>query len=204
MLVEHREPLDRERVLRLFQRCGPARYERKGAAVTPEDRERWAASAETSGWSQAYAWDVPGPSGSPARVNIALQATALPMRGAPPASWLHLVCDVAFAAPEEGAWLADYLSAMGEAFTIPFAFADSAHHLRSNAASDPRKLVWPLMLLGPEHVQRVGAERLLSAPGLVRPLAGGAFFVQVSEAPLAARARALEALAQHIGRPARR
>jgi hypothetical protein len=53
-------------------------------------------------------------------------------------------------------------------------------------------------------VQRIGEERLLSAPALVQPLGPQTYLVQVSEAPLSARARALDALAGHLGRSARR
>jgi hypothetical protein len=204
VMVEHREPLDAQRLVRLFERCGPARYEGRGAAVTPADRQRWAATAEASGWAQAYAWDVPGPAAGFARVNLALRAGAIPLKSVDPASWLHLACDLAFDDPAEGAWLADYLRAMGDAFGLAYAFADTEHHLKANPNADPRKLTWPIMLLGPDHVQRIGEERIRGAPALVQELGPQTYLVQVSEAPLAARARALDALAEHLGRTARR
>jgi hypothetical protein len=203
LLVEHREPLDAARLVRLFERCGPARYEGRGARVTPEDRARWAATAEAAGWAQAYAWDVSGPGGL-ARVNLALRATAFPFRGIDPAAWLHLMLDVPFEDAGDGEWLAGYLGAMREAFSLPFAFADTEHHLKENAGADPRKLAWPIMLLGPEHVQRVGEDLVRTAPAVVREVAPQTYLLQVSEAPFAARARALDALAEHLGRRARR
>ncbi|GEM_PF-3733025 len=202
VLVEH-GGLDRERALRLFERCGPARYQGRGAAVTAADRARWADAAEASGWAQAYAWDVPGPGGRLVRVSLSLQASAVKLRGVAPASWLHLVCALPFDDPAEALWLGDYLAAMGDALPLSFAFADTEHHLRENANADPRKLAWPIMLLGPAHVQRLGEERIRSAPAVVREV-GGSLLVLASEAPLAARARTLDALAAHLGRSARR
>lgn len=211
LLVDLRKPWDVERARAFFAACGPARYEGRGAAVTPEDHERWARAAEAAGWRHAFVWDVPFPRGL-VRLGVAMRCEPFPLGGREPVPWKlvdparWMRVDLSRLDFEDEAtlpWLGDYLGRLARAVEPGFAFADVEGKLAANVATDPRGLTWPILLLAPDHVARIGRERVASAPALAREVAPETFLVALPAPTFGTRARALDAVAGTLGRRAR-
>lgn len=101
---------------------------------------------------------------------------------------------------EQARWFLDRCRCPIETLTPEFAVSDTGDFLRQHLKHDPSAFAWPLMVLGPERVAKLGRERVLKSPAWkVEELAYGGVWIQVSPNPYSAPRKSLEALATYLG-----
>lgn len=165
----------------------------------------------------AFWFPNPHPAKSPARPRVEVQFSlnpASPSRGLFDGTSVHLplfdrekhrwVWVSAGALDHEDAyeatWFLDKALLSLPVLQPEFACMDTDVLVARNLGDDPRQVAWPLMVFGPEMVQRHGADHLRRAPAWkTEPLAYGGFLVQAAENPFMATRKELRAVADHLG-----
>ena len=99
-------------------------------------------------------------------------------------------------------WFLDKCRLVLPHFQPDFAFADVRTTVvaRLEGGADPRDFAWPLMVLGPEEVRRIGRQKLLDAPAWkVEELPYGGIWLQVWENPFDTPQTDVAILARYLG-----
>jgi hypothetical protein len=105
-------------------------------------------------------------------------------------------------------WFLDRVRPLLPVFEPDFAFADTDLHLVKNLDGidiDPAALSWPLMVLGPERVAKLGRDHVAATPAWkVEFLPYGGAWIQAAENPFDMLQPRLVKLAAHLGLTPRR
>lgn len=121
-----------------------------------------------------------------------------------PGNWLSVMAGPTGLDPsssENAAWFFERVRPFIPMLEPSYGFADVMERVIARIGDDASQVAWPLMIFGPEEVEKFGRERLLQAPAWkVEPLPYGGIWLQVSENPFAKPARAaVKDLAAYLG-----